>query len=238
MLKAPISILRSTLGMCLALLTMSGAQTLYAQDAPPRIGLFVVDLRGMVPKFGDNPVLAQSRDLSQAELPGVGLGATGGVHLYLPKIVGITVGIGGEVLIGRSHVDPPGPTVDPTTGVSTPSTLRPVTETFKSISPQLSLNFGNGNGWSYLTAGLGRSVWSIVPSGANPLPADEEVLRTVNYGGGARWFIKKQLAFSLDVRFYDIAQGTPQLGFVGSPRTVLLVIGAGISFKWPPPPAN
>ena len=43
--------------------------------------------------------------------------------------------------------------------------------------------------------------------------------------------MKKHLAFSLDVRLYDIGNGTPQLGYLGSPRTVLFVIGAGISIK-------
>jgi hypothetical protein len=217
--------------MCLALLSLSAARPLSAQEPPPRIERFVVDLHGIVPNFKNNSELALSRDLSEAELPGVGLGAGGGVHFYLPKIAGITIGLGGEALIGRSHSTPPGPTVDLVTGISTPSTLRPVTETFKAISPQLSLNFGNGNGWSYLTVGVGRSIWSIVPDGANPLPADEEVLGVLNYGGGARWFIKKHLAFSLDVRFYSISAGTPQLGYVGSPPTTLLVIGAGISLR-------
>ena len=66
------------------------------------------------------------------------------------------------------------------------------------ISPQLSLNFGNGNGWSYLSVGIGRSLWSITPDGAQSRPIDEEPIRTINYGGGARWFIKPHLAFSLD----------------------------------------
>ncbi len=34
-------------------------------------------------------------------------------------------------------------------------------------------------------------------------------LPTVNYGGGARWFIKHHLAFSLDVRVYEIQPGSP-----------------------------
>ena len=52
--------------------------------------------------------------------------------------------------------------------------LRAVTETFTSLSSELSLNFGNGNGWSYLSGGIGVSTWSIVPDGAAPLPVDEE----------------------------------------------------------------
>ena len=213
------------------MLALSVAQRLYAQEPPPRIGPFVVDFHGIAPKFGDNADLAQSRELSPAQLPGMGLGTRAGVHVYLPKIIGVTVGVGGEVLIGRSHADAPGPTLDPTTGLPTPSTLRPVTETFKSISPQISLNFGNGHGWSYLSGGIGRSQWAIIPDGRASRPVDEEGIRTINYGGGARWFIKPHLAFSLDIRLYEIDNGTPTLEFPGSPRTVLLVIGAGISIR-------
>ena len=55
--------------------------------------------------------------------------------------------------------------------------------------------------------------------------------QTVNYGGGARWFIKKHLAFSLDVRFYEIKDGTPIPPVPGSPRTTLFIIAAGVSLK-------
>jgi hypothetical protein len=200
------------------------APPLYAQEPPPRIGPYVLDLHGVVPKFGDNPQLAESRGLSQAEMPGPGLGLSAAVHLYLPKIFGITVGLGGEAIIARSSASPE-------TSATSLTTLRPVTETLKEISPQLSLNFGNGNGWSYLSVGIGRSLWAIVPEGRAPLPQDEEPIRTINYGGGARWFVKKRLAFSLDVRLYEIDNGTPTLEFPGSPHTVMLVIGAGISVR-------
>jgi hypothetical protein len=111
------------------------------------------------------------------------------------------------------------------------STLRAVDETFKALSPQLSLNFGNGNGWSYLSGGISLATWSVVPAGAPPLPIDDERRRTISYGGGARWFAKKHLAFSLDVRFYDIPAAAPQAGVTVSPRAKLLVIGAGISLR-------
>lgn len=218
------------LGIWIGVLLLSVPRLLCAQEAPPRIGPFVIDLHGIMPKFGDGADLAESRNLSTTQLPGLSLGATGGFHFYLPKIAGVTVGLGGEALITRAHSDP-GPGVDPNTGLSTPSNLPPVTETLKSISPQLSLNFGNGNGWSYLSVGVGRSLWSIIPDGSQPRPVDDEPIRTINYGGGARWFIKPHLAFSLDVRLYAISNGTPDLGFSGSPRMMLLVIGAGISLK-------
>lgn len=201
---------------------LAASNLVQAQEPPPRIGPYVLDLHGAVPMFGNDPALAESRGLSQAELPGAGFGAGMGVHVYFPKIGPITLGVGGEALLGRSRATP---------AAGSDPALRAVTETFKSLAPQLSLNFGNGNGWSYLSVGLGRARWSIVPDGADPLPADEELLATIDYGGGARWFIKKHLAFSLDVRFHEIKAGAPQADRPGSPHTVLLVIGAGVSLR-------
>src|SRR5262249_41020145 len=152
-----------------------------AQEPPPRIGPFVVDLHGTFPKFGGDAQLAESRGLVQAELPGLGIGVSAGVHVYFLKVSAVTFGVGGEATYGRSPFTPP--SVDSGT-----SPFRPVTETFKSIAPQLSMNFGSGTGWSYLSAGIGRSVWSIVPDDGQPLETDEESIRTINYGGGARWF--------------------------------------------------
>jgi hypothetical protein len=130
----------------------------------------------------------------------------------------VTFGVGGELAIGRSHVAAQAPSPG-------------ITDRFTAVSPTLSLNFGNGNGWSYLSFGYGESRLSIVPDGAQPLPVDDEQQKTLNYGGGARWFIKKRLGFSLDVRLYEIAVGKPQSGNPATPHTQLLVIGAGISVR-------
>jgi hypothetical protein len=83
-----------------------------------------------------------------------------------------------------------------------------------------------------LSGGLSASTWSVVPDGTTPLPPNEEHLKTLNYGGGARWFIKPHVAFSLDVRFYAVSAGTPVGDLPAGPRTTLVVIGAGISLKW------
>ena len=60
-------------------------------------------------------------------------------------------------------------------------------------------------------------MWSLHEAGLEPSAADVEPLQTVNYGGGARWFIKNHLAFSLDVRFYEIQPGTPDSPAAGQP---------------------
>jgi hypothetical protein len=193
-----------------------------AQDPPPRIGPFVVDLHASVPRFpGDDSQLALSRGLSPAQLPGSGLGIQAGAHVYLLRVKAITFGLGAEFATGRASQMP-----DASSG------LAPTEERFTTFSPQLSLNFGNGHGWSYLSGGLGTSTWAIVAEGQPKGPADLERLKTLNYGGGARWFAKSHLAFSLDVRIYVLSPGTPYFPpALGSPRTNLLVIGAGISVK-------
>ena len=200
-----------------------------AQEPPPRIGPFVLDLHASVPRFpSDDPQLALSREMDLAELPGTGLGIQVGAHVYVLRVKAITFGLGAEFAAGRSRQTPPADATSTTTG----QPLRASEERFSTIAPQLSFNFGTGHGWSYLSGGLGTSNWAVVPQGQEGFPADSENLKTLNYGGGARWFAKSHLAFSLDVRIYAISPGTPFLaGAPGSPRTNLLVIAAGISVK-------
>ena len=193
-----------------------------AQEPPPPIPRFVVDLHATVPLFpNDSQQLADSRGLSLAELPGQGFGGQVGVHVYLLRWRALTVGIGGEAIVARATSTP----ADPSSG------LIPVEARLVSAAPQLSVNFGTGQGWSYLSAGVGRSVWSLHETGQGAGSADVEPLQTINYGGGGRWFIKHHVAFSLDVRFYEIQPGTPVMAAPGSPRARLFIIGAGVSLK-------
>jgi hypothetical protein len=203
----------------------SFAAPVYAQGPPPPIPWVVVDVHASVPKFpADSQPLADSRGMALGELPGSGLGGQLAVQLYPLHSHIVTIGIGGELAIGRSKNTPP--------TVTTPGIpqLRPAEERFTSLSPQLSLNFGNGSGWSYLSVGLGQAVWSLEPEGLGEYPPNSDKLKTLNYGGGARWFIKPHVAFSFDVRFYAISPGFDYI-YPGTPRTSLLVIGAGISLK-------
>jgi len=193
-----------------------------AQDPPPPLPHVVVDLQGLIPVFpNDATQLADSRALTVTELPGAGLGGRAGAHVYFLKYKAVTLGVGGEVVVGRSGSTP----VDPSSG------LVPADERLTVMASQVSFNFGSGRGWSYLSGGVGRSRWSLHPSGAAETSADTESLPTVNYGGGARWFAKPHLAFSLDVRIYEIQPGTAIGPRPGSPRTRLFMVGAGISLK-------
>src|SRR5438309_3551972 len=148
----------------------------FAQPVSPRIGPFVVDVRGVVPDFPSSTAIADSRGLSTTDLPGVGIGVDVGAHVYLFRWRAMTVGIGGELMTGRAHSSPLTASDGQVFGEA-------VSERFTTISPQISLNFGTSKGWSYLSAGTGQATWSIVPDTAEALPADEEQLKVFNYGG-------------------------------------------------------
>lgn len=217
------AVMRSVAVFGSTLAVLGFASRLDAQEPPPRIPFVVMDLHANVSGFPDDLQLAQSRALNLAELPGVGFGGDLGLHLYPLKWRVITFGLGGQLTLSRAHQTPE--LVDGQT------VLRAVTERFASIAPQLSFNFGTGTGWSYLSGGIGASMWSLVPESVDALPPDEERLKTINYGGGARWFAKPHLAFSFDVRFYAVSPSTQTGGLPTSPRTTLMVVGAGISVK-------
>jgi hypothetical protein len=214
---------------CLAVVLASVARPAHGQDPPPKIPLLTVDLHATVPLFpSGDPLLAASRGMQIGELPGSGLGVQAGVQVYLLRLRAITVGVGGEITKGRAGQTPA--TVATTTTTTPANPIRPSEERFTALSPQLSLNFGNGSGWSYLSAGMGTSTWSIVPEGLTDYPPNSDNVKTINFGGGARWFIKPRLAFSFDVRFYAINPGAIDL-YPATPRTTLVIIGAGISLK-------
>jgi hypothetical protein len=217
----PARLIRQSLASLL--FALGGVIPAHAQEPPPRIPIFVIDLHATFTRFPIEQALVDSRGLdSIAELPGPGLGVQAGLHLYPLRWRAVTFGIGGEVTLNRARQQPP----DTSTG------LVAVEEKFLSAAPQLSFNFGTGHGWSYLSGGLGVSQWSVIPDGREePYPSDTERLKTLNYGAGARWFAKEHLAFSFDFRFYAISAGTPYLDHPGSPRHTLLIISAGVSVK-------
>jgi hypothetical protein len=198
----------------------------FAQDPPKPIPWVVVDLHASIPRLPtDDGDLALSRNLVLTELPGAGLGGQIGLHVYPLHTRVITIGVGGELMMGRSRQTPA--VVAPVEGVPP---LRSAEETITSFAPELSLNFGNGSGWSYLSSGLGQSIWSLSTDDLGDYPPNHDKLKTFNYGGGARWFIRPHLAFSFDARFYVISPGFAYI-FPATPRVTLFIIAAGVSIK-------
>jgi hypothetical protein len=105
-----------------------------------------------------------------------------------------------------------------------------VNSRFTALSPQVSFNFGAREGWSYISGGIGTSKFTAEREGT-PLPPQESGSKTINYGGGARWFSKKHVAFSVDLRFCAI---NPQLATgtrPAAPRMTLWAFSVGAGFK-------
>lgn len=211
----------------LLLAILSAALLPSRADAQPRepVGPFAADVRIALPRFKDDPGVSADLGVATANLPTRGLGLVAGGHWYPVGKGRVTLGLGGELLVSGATKTLDAAEDDPAS-VESPA----VRTRFWSISPQVSLNFGTGRGWSYLTGGLGWGGFKTELE-ASPVGDAESGPRVLNYGGGARWFAKSHLAFTVDVRFHSIYPGTPQGALPGSPRSTILVIGAGVSLK-------
>jgi hypothetical protein len=193
-----------------------------AQPQEP-IGPFAADVRVAVPNFNEDADIAGALGVGLDNLPGRGLGLSGGAHWYLGRLGRVTLGLGGEILIARGSR-----TLEPADegGPEGPS----VTTRVSVVSPQVSLNFGTGRGWSYVTAGLGWAGFRTERAD-DPVAAAPSRPRVLNYGGGARWFAKEHLAFTVDLRFYAVNAQEAAAGRPVYPKTRLMVISAGVAFK-------
>ena len=224
--------------------TVSGVA---AQDDEP-IGRYVVDFRGSTINLGRNDELARVRRLRANQLPARGIAVDLGGHFYFLRLGPVTFGLGASFLSTVAHqpVVEPMPE-DPTPGGFPPFTPQepmpddeeeemepiieglPVTSRFTAISPQITFNFGHRNGWSYLGGGLGTSRLNVYPQ--QPTTPVQRGSRTLNYGGGARWFLTPNVALSVDLRFYAISP-IEQLGEQpGSPRMTLMAANVGVSVR-------
>lgn len=214
-----------------ALLHALVTTNVFAQDQPREpIARFAADARVAFPNFPDDASIATPLGVTEENLPGRGLGVAFGAHFYPARMGRVTLGLGGQLLISRASN-----TLEPATEGGPPGPT--VKGYFTALSPEVSLNFGSAEGWSYVSGGIGWSGLTI-ENDARPVADDEGSLTTINYGGGARWFAKPHLAFSFDLRFYrygaqEAVGGTSPgtIGRPGYPKGRMLVLSAGISVK-------
>ena len=208
-----------------ALLALACAVPAVAQQKDP-VGPFVIDLRGAYARHKAEPSVATELGVDPANLPSRTFGLVGGAHVYVLRSANMALGVGGNVVMtrGSRSLD----IVDPVT--KQPAQSPTVRRYFTTFSPEISLNFGHRNGWSYISGGaLGRSKLYVDREDA---PATNAPYRsTINYGGGARWFTTDHLAFSVDFRWYSVAEQAAAAGLVAQPRTTLLVLSGGVSFR-------
>lgn len=192
-----------------------------AQPAEP-IGPFAADVRVTWARFKEDPSIASALGVSPNNLPTRGLGLVVGAHWYPIRRPGVTLGIGGEFIRARDQR-----TRQPATeGAEEGPTVQ---TRFSSLAPQVSLNFGRKNGWSYISGGIGSSTFTAERVD-RPL-GDGSRARTTNYGGGARWFTKKHLAVSVDLRFYSVSPQPEATGRPPFPKVKMMVISGGIAVR-------
>jgi hypothetical protein len=217
-----------TLGLLL-LPTIASAQDAVVDQArgwrPPPV--FVADLRAAFPTYPQDQITADRLGVTRANLPGRGLGLVFGAQIYPLRTRRVTLGIGGDVLRSRGTG-----TLEPEDDDEEDAPEGPTVRTrFSAVSPQVSLNFGARNGWSYISGGLGWARFSMEREDLTAATEDAPRRRTLNYGGGARWFMREHVAFSLDLRFYSIAAQAATTEHPDMPKMRRMVFSAGVSFR-------
>jgi hypothetical protein len=121
------------------------------------------------------------------------------------------------------------------TGSSATTRMTPVVRTqVTSVIPQVSINFGHKFGWSYLSAGLGRTK---VESSADAVGIEPQIIvpaawnQALNFGGGARWFMKPRLGAGFDVRFVKLGSRGATAVLPSARRSQMITFSAGISIQ-------
>ena len=186
---------------------------------------FVFDARFAFPGITRDRTVAAALHVPAEEMPGRGPAVILAAELIFPRKSVVSLGVGGELLLMRARN-----TIEPDEKTAPAVAAGPtLTNRWSHMSPQVSLNFGSGDGWSYLTGGWG---WSKLTMERDDDPQEPGVrIRTLNYGGGAKWFAKKHLAFTADLRFYSIGVQEPLPGRLGTSSVRVVVFSGGIAFR-------
>jgi hypothetical protein len=159
--------------------------------------IFVVDVRGSTSGIPTSIGLYPTIP-DNGSVPTRGFGYDVGGHVYLFNLGAARLGLGVNVIGARG-------------------TAPDATATLRIVAPQLSFNFGSSDGWSYLSLGAGTARVNAEETGSSS---------AINAGGGARWFIKRHLAVSFDIRLHKIAADGDTMG-----QATLLSASVGFSLK-------
>lgn len=181
--------------MVSGLVPVANAQSF--NPGPP--GPFVFDVRGATTNLPSSELLFPDLP-AETVVPARGFGGTAGGHVYLFGLGPARLGLGVDALYAR------GSTAD-------------ANSSMMSVDPQISLNFGTANGWSTLSGGVGVTRISGEPGGVS------ESVRSINWGGGARWFVNPHFGVGFDIRIHHLAAGDVL------PKGTAVSVAAGLSLK-------
>ena len=199
--------------------------TTHAQQKE-RIGPWVADLRVVSAALPTEPGWTPSVPAA-TNPPGRSFGLEAGGHINVVRFRAVAIGVGATWLVARGTSAPPEPAAATPPAVQT---IPQVATRVTSMSPQVSLNFGHSLGWSYLSAGLGRTKAEseATLAGTTFTPRRSDWVKTLNYGGGARWFITDHVGVGFDVRWHKVSLVAATATHPGAPRASLLMAGAGL----------
>ena len=162
--------------------------------------------------------------------PGRNWGLSAGATVYPFRAGVFTFGVGASLITGKGK----GESLSFTSSTA-PTRITPVVHTsITSLVPQLSIIFGRKLGWSYLSAGVGRTKvtsFSEAVGSTAGIEVPEAWNQALNFGGGARWFMKRRLGASFDVRFVKLGSRSATATLPSAKRTQLWNISAGISVQ-------
>jgi hypothetical protein len=173
------------------------AQSLSLNPGPP--GPYVFDVRAAASGIPNSETFVLP-SAGAATLPTRGFGGAFGGHLYAIRIGPGRLGVGVDLMVARG---------------TTPD----VTTKFSSIDPQISINFGTSDGWSYLSGGIGAARVSVDPAGLS------ESVQSINWGGGARWFLGPHFGIGFDIRVRTLSAGDVV------PKGTSVAAAVGLSLK-------
>lgn len=208
--------LRPVLAGAVALAAMA-APAAGQTTSPP--GPWVVDVRAATSGVPTDLSFYPPQDATV--VPSRGFGLDVGGHVYVFTLGPARVGLGANVLIIRSTVS------EPVAEADTDSTRR-LSLNLRTVAPQISFNFGSREGWSYLSAGVGVASITSRAEGSTPGERESGQLRSVNIGGGARWFLSPRVAFAFDVRAHKIGAAG---GERPTPGVTAVAVSAGLSLR-------
>jgi hypothetical protein len=213
-----------------------------AAQPPSRPGPWALDVRGVTSPVPEDAAFFPRLDAS-ARIPERGFGLDVGAHVYLLNIGPSRLGLGAQVVHVRAVTEPLVASTTTTTG-TTAAIGQSIQLDLRIITPQVSFNFGTGEGWSYVSGGVGTTEVVTRTAGVIAGRRESERLNALNVGGGARWFLRSHLAFGFDIRLHRIAAGTagrieetppptttPTATAAATPGMMIVSVGAGISFK-------
>jgi opacity protein-like surface antigen len=211
--------------VCLLLSVPAAAQN------PERLPWFALDAHlatiglpqaeGWVPDLGTTTVY-----------PGRNFGVSGAATVYPFRLGPITFGMGATVAKAARTAETK--VVSGSGATQTEVVTQIVRTGVTNFIPQLSLNFGRKLGWSYISAGLGRTKVSSSAEAIGTAPGivvPEAWNSAINFGGGARWFPKTHIGVGLDIRFVKLGSRSPTAILPSAKRTQQWTISAGISIQ-------